>query len=201
MIKIELTRYYLVAEEDYSQDNKIIPVKNKNGQVIAMVNPSFFAAASLEGSAKLSNGQVINVDGGYTAADLNTSAALSVIAQKQFRGRNGYAGLSGDGTKYFTYSVSPSIWGVGIHNYSLMPFVSVASDQKFYPFGTLISIPMLKGMVMADGTTHAGVVQCCDTGSAIVGEAHLDFFVGFKRWEMMKEIPEYVDAEVYTPTK
>ncbi len=201
MIKIELTRYYLVAEQDYSQDNKIIPVKNKNGPVIAMVNPSFFAAASLEGSAKLINGQVINVDGGYTAADLNTSAALTTIAQKQYKGRNGYAGLSGDGTKYFTYSVSPSMWGVGIHNYSLMPFVSVASDQKFYPFGTIIHIPILENMVMPDGTTHQGYVQCCDTGSAIKGESHLDWFCGYKSFELLGKVPDYVDAEVYTPTK
>lgn len=198
MTLVKLTRYYLVSADDYPAANNIIPVKDKEGNTIAMVDPNYFAAMSLEGSGKLSGtgGKILNVDGGYTTASSQVSAALKDIADRMYRSHYGYVGLSNDCSKYFTYSVSPSVWGVGIHNFSLMPFVSVASDQHYYPFGTTLFAPKLQGLQMPDGTTHMGYLYCCDTGSAIVG-AHLDWFCGYKKWELNDIVPGEIEVEVY----
>lgn len=199
MTSVKLTRYFLVSEEDYG-NNKTVPVMDTKGNLISTVDPDFFASMSLEGSAKLDDQRILNVSGGYTSCPSNVAETLKEIADKKYRSHYGYVGLSNDCTRYFTYNTSPTMWGVGMHNFSLMPFVSVASDQRFYPFGTVLFIPQLQGKQMPDGTTHAGYVYCCDTGGAIIGE-HLDFFVGYKRWEMNGIIPDNVDVQVYSTPK
>lgn len=200
MTSVKLTRYYMVSEKDYG-DNKIVPVLDIQGNLISTVDATFFASMSLEGSAKLADGRVLNVNGGYAQASDTISQTLKTIADKQYRSHYGYVGLSNDCKRYFTYNVSPTMWGIGMHNFSLMPFVAVASDQRFYPFGTTLFIPELQGKTMPDGTTHAGYVYCCDTGGAIIGE-HLDFFVGYKEWQLEGIIPDNVEVQVYsTPTK
>jgi 3D (Asp-Asp-Asp) domain-containing protein len=193
---VKLTRYYCVNEEDYNGD-EVIPVLDINNNTIANVSGDFFAAMSLEGSAKLADTRVLNVTGKYAPCPSNIAQILKDIADSKYHSHYGYVGLSQDLKKYFVYSTSPTLWGVGQHNFALVPFVSVASDQRFYPFGTVLYIPTLKGLQMPDGTTHAGYVYCCDTGSAIVGE-HLDWFVGYRKWQLNSMVPDEVEVQVYS---
>lgn len=197
MTLIKLTRYYCLAEDEYIDQN-IIPVYDHNRNVIANVPIEFYADASLEGSGKLKSGdgRIINVDGGYTDCAPKTAAGLIDIANKKYKGRYGYVGLNKDGTKYFTYSISSTPWGVGVHNKPLYPFISVAADPTIYPFGTVLYCPALKDMKLPDGETHAGYLSVDDVGSAITG-FHCDWFVGYKQWQLSAVIPEQVEVEIY----
>lgn len=68
-------------------------------------------------------------------------------------------------------------YGVGSRNNPLRPFVSVACDQKIYPFGTRFFIPSARGVLLPDGTVHGGYFVCEDVGGLIKGN-HIDVFIG-----------------------
>jgi 3D (Asp-Asp-Asp) domain-containing protein len=193
---VELTRYYLVSEGGYTEA-ATIPVLDTHGNILTTVDPYFFAALSLEGSGKLNDGRILNVSGNYAPAPASVSQSLKSIADQMYRSHYGYVGLSNDCQQYFTYTVSPTLWGVGIHNKSLTPFVSVATDQSVYPFGTVLFASALVGMKMPDGTTHNGYLHADDTGGAIVG-AHCDWFVAYKSWELDGTVSDSIDVEVYS---
>lgn len=191
-----VTRYYVVSEDNYS-DAHTIPVLDSTGNTIAMVNHEFFADMSLEGTGKLNDGRILNVTGSYAPASQSIKGFLTAIANAKYHGRIGFCGLSKSGDYYMTYSVSPSPWGIGIHNSNLLPFVCCASDQVVYPYGTVLFIAELRDKTMPDGTTHAGYVECLDTGSAIVGQ-HIDLFCGLRKWSRQLILPDNVNVEVYT---
>lgn len=190
-----VTRYYVVAESDYPSI-KTIPIHDDNNNLIAYVNSHFFADTALEGTGKLSDGRIINVTGNYTASTPDITNELTQIAHTMYRDHLGYVGLSLDGSRMFTYSVSPTPWGIGIHNRDLVPFVSCASDQAIYPFGTILYIAALKDQNMPDGTQHMGYIECIDVGSAIKGQ-HIDLFVGYRNWAHSLVLAENVEIEVY----
>ncbi len=193
-MQVELTRYYVVAEDDYDQAN-LIPIKDVNNTLIARTNAHFFAAMSLEGSGRLASGQMLNVSGNYVPCDPDTSKTLQAIAQQSYHNHYGYVGLSLDASKYFAYFRSPTKWGVGVKGERLYPFVSVAADFSVFPLLTKLYAPQLQGLQLPNGETHGGYLYVQDTGSAIKG-AHLDWFVGLKDWELMGIVPDEIDVEV-----
>jgi 3D (Asp-Asp-Asp) domain-containing protein len=198
MTLIHLTRYFMLSQEDYNSNN-IIPVLDNNHNVLAYIDPDLFADGSLEGSFRLNDGRVLNVSGNYAVCPMNIASILKDIADRKYRSKYGYVGLTNDCTHYMTYQVSPNSWGEGSHGNPLEPFVVVASDPQYYPYGTTLLCKQLQGMQMPDGSTHAGYLYCGDVGGAIKGANHCDWFVGLKRWELNNVIPEYVDIEIYQP--
>jgi 3D (Asp-Asp-Asp) domain-containing protein len=201
MTTIKLTRYFMLNQNDYGNNN-IIPILDNSGNVITNVDPHLFAEGSLEGCFKLNDGRVLNVTGNYVPAPEQVSQALKDIADKEYRGRYGFVGLSKDCSHYFTYSVSPTTWGVGAKNKALYPFISIAADPAFYPFGTILFCPALKDKRLPDGEDHMGYLMVDDVGSAIVGQNHCDFFTGTKQWaDQLTWLPENVEIEVYSTPK
>lgn len=59
------------------------------------------------------------------------------------------------------------------------PFYSVAADLTIYNLGDVIYMPLLKGVVLPDGSLHNGYVIVRDSGSAIKGYGRFDFFTGY----------------------
>lgn len=59
---LRATLYYTALENDYPAGNDVV-LKTKAGALIARISKEFNAKAGIEGSAKLSDGRVINVDG------------------------------------------------------------------------------------------------------------------------------------------
>jgi len=186
----------MLDQGDYG-DNNIIPVLDQTNKLIAMVDPELFADGSLEGTFRLNDGRVLNVSGAYTAAPATVSQELKKIADKKYRGRYGYVGLSKDYLHYFTYTISNTTWGIGTHNKPLYPFVSVAADPIIYPFGTVLYCPILENKQLPNGETHLGYLSVDDVGSAILGQ-HCDFFTGTNHWaNELTWLPDYVDIQVY----
>ncbi len=68
-------------------------------------------------------------------------------------------------------------FGLGVRNYKLVPYRTIAVDQKMIPYGTVLFIPKAKGVKLPDGSIHDGYFFAGDTGSKIKGK-HIDVFIG-----------------------
>ena len=72
-------------------------------------------------------------------------------------------------------------YGLGVQNYKLIPFRSIAVDKNTIPYGTVLYIPAAKGISfqLPDGSyaVHDGYFFASDTGGAIKGN-HIDTFTG-----------------------
>jgi len=72
-------------------------------------------------------------------------------------------------------------FGLGVPNYRLVPYRTVAVDPTRIPYGTLLYIPGIRGrsIPLPDGTmaSHDGYVFAADTGGAIKND-HIDVFTG-----------------------
>ncbi len=191
----KVTKYKISSENDYP-NNPIIPVLDQHRNILAVISPECFASAALEGCCKLKDGRVINVSGGWVPSTPDITQALKNIANKWYKGRNGYAGLSPSGKFYFTFGFSTTKYGIGSHGNALIPFKTVAADPDVYPYNTKLIIKELIGMVMPDNSIHDGNVVVGDVGSAIKGNAHIDFFVGTSNWYLCVNLPDMCDVEV-----
>ncbi len=67
--------------------------------------------------------------------------------------------------------------GLGVEEYHLLPFRSVACDKAVIPIGTELYVPAAVGAKLPDGTVHDGHFWTHDVGGGIQGK-HLDFFTG-----------------------
>ncbi|WP_051313299.1 3D domain-containing protein [Sporocytophaga myxococcoides] len=72
-------------------------------------------------------------------------------------------------------------FGKGCKNYNLVPFITIAVDTVLVPIGSVIYIPMAKGVKYIDAegklAEHEGYFFAGDVGSKIKGN-HIDVFLG-----------------------
>lgn len=72
-------------------------------------------------------------------------------------------------------------YGNGVQQYKLVPFRTIAVDQKKIPYGSVIFIPAIQGLKFDPGEgkqyVHDGYFFAGDTGSAI-HDNHIDIFTG-----------------------
>jgi len=82
---------------------------------------------------------------------------------------------------YVLFSPSDSLYGEGDGPYSLVPYRSVAVDEKVIPLGTVLYIPRARGcwVTLPDGTCarHDGYFFAADNGYG-VDRNHIDVFNG-----------------------
>jgi len=75
-------------------------------------------------------------------------------------------------------------YGLGVKRLCLLPFHTIAADNKVHKAGDIIYIPFVKEskIVLPDGSIHSGIFQVRDTGGAFqgVGARRVDLFVGFQ---------------------
>ncbi|MCT4641562.1 MAG: 3D domain-containing protein [Bacteriovoracaceae bacterium] len=94
----------------------------------------------------------------------------------------------GDGKRTINYAknnkyrfVSKCKYGEGVKkNLCLLPYHTIAADNKIHKIGDIIYIPKAKGLILADGTAHKGYFIVRDTGAAFngVGSQRVDLFTG-----------------------
>jgi 3D (Asp-Asp-Asp) domain-containing protein len=148
--------YWLAREEDYDEPNEIeyrdpdeVELYTPRGFYLGAVPDRFAWALRMEGSGLMSDGRVIN-----------------------YAGPCGF----GYGTCFEELDVSQHPFGRGSKRRPLVPFTSVAIDQRLVPMGEPLYIPELDGLPLPDGSVHDGCVRADDTGGGIKGQK-LDFFV------------------------
>ncbi len=159
------TQYYIYKFNSSGS----IPILDINGQKTGLYADSCdFCHAMMEGTAyvKDSTGKVIviNVEKGGKAQFINCKACQ----------------MHSQASMGTTWSMTEG-YGLGVRNFRLQPFRTIAVDKTVIPYGTVLFIPELKGktMVLPDSSSavHDGYVFAGDAGSAIKG-IHIDVFTG-----------------------
>jgi hypothetical protein len=145
-----LTYYWIPWESEFSCAQKDTALQTCAGATLATVCLAFAQSARMEGTATLDTGELVNLD-----CDCGSGFACFVIL---------------DPTRY--------PWGMGSNGNALQPYVSVASNDPRWPYGTWLDLEELHGLALPDSTlTHDGCVRVDDVGWSF-GKNQLDFFVG-----------------------
>lgn len=71
-------------------------------------------------------------------------------------------------------------FGIGARDVCVDPYFSVAADPAFYPSGTVIFVPRVRGIELPTGETHDGFFIVRDEGGGIKGLDRFDFFSGYE---------------------
>lgn len=91
-------------------------------------------------------------------------------------------------SSYFSTDVSRSrfivakgLYGDGVNGYKLVPYRSIAVDSSVIPVGTVLYVPMARGVRITldsgESVEHDGYFFAADKGGAIQGD-HIDVFIG-----------------------
>ena len=176
----KLTTYWVADQTKYPTGSIVIPFYDKNGKQIATATPEFYAAAMMEGTVKLTDGRLINVDGGtdpntWVSVDPKFYAPMLALHKRIPPGlyiKDGGVILARP------FRVIPKGYGKERKGIEKVPFRTLAADPRLVPAGTNVFIRQFVGLTMPDRTVHDGWFVVNDTGDAILG-AHFDVFTGF----------------------
>ncbi len=155
--------FYMIAREELyplRTDETLVAIRDRKGAVLSMSSPGFRRAAMYQGTARLADGRLINVD---------------KVTKKW-------------GRTFRVYP--KGVMGAGIRGYRVYPYRSVALDfedlcaalgcpDRDALVGSLLYVPRLKDIPLPDGSVHDGYVCAVDVGGGIKGP-RMDLFVG---WE------------------
>lgn len=102
-----------------------------------------------------------------------------------------------DGTRITTTIIRVGVWedlpagwhGKGNRGNPLLPYRTVAADQRRYPYGSRIFIQEVAGYKTPDGKVLDGYFWVADVGSRIKGRMRFDIFVGGEpNYRMLKKL-------------
>lgn len=123
---------------------------------IAEVSKEFASQLALQGTGKLHDNRVLNIEGQCNCEHTPC------------------------------FKVTETAWGTAGSGKALQPFRTVAVDPRVVKLGSLLYVPLLAGRLMPGrapwgGFIHDGCVEAEDTGGGIDGN-QLDLFVGRKAY-------------------
>lgn len=147
--EFKLSFYWLSYEADYTAEPYDTPVFTREGHPVGFFPARFVAEMSLEGSAVLLDGRVLN-----------------------YAGRCRY----GTGICFVELDHDTHPVGMGVRGRPLVPYRSVAVDPAYIPIGEPLYLPEMDGVELPDGTLHDGCARADDQGGAI-RKQEIDFFV------------------------
>lgn len=92
-------------------------------------------------------------------------------------------------------------FGLGVENYKLMPYRTLAVDPKVIQVGSVLYVPALDGVRLPSGEIHDGFMFAHDEGQSIRGN-RIDVFVGFESdvdntLTRSARIPDMEPTEIY----
>jgi 3D (Asp-Asp-Asp) domain-containing protein len=156
--EFRLTYYWVTDEDEFTGDADTPIYDDDDGvcDVLGTVPAEFADSLDLEGTGRLADGRVINVDG--ACACPRSPCFVEVDAEHP--------------------------WGYGVQNRALEPYRTFAVDRDVIEYGTTLYVPDLDGvMVPGDAPwgdfVHDGCVLAGDTGGGIV-DMHVDWFVALR---------------------
>jgi RHS repeat-associated protein len=174
-----------------------VPLMDPDGNTIANVSPAFWLKASMEGSARLSDGRYVNVSGGKVDVDSDKYAQVWDKAQTLFKtkvkeGKVGQLGLGMENGQVVRANAFEVTTGpLDSHGHVLVPYRSIAADPAVFAQGTRVQIQELVGRALPDGTKHDGWVTVVDVGGAKKG-ATIDLFVGDEAQSKAVTMPVHI---------
>ncbi len=137
--RFRLTHYYVVNEADYPAAAEKVPVLNSKGQTLANVPAAFFNDMVMEGTGKLSDGRLLNVEGKRVDVGHLSEYTRLVLpdARKRYAKNFKYMALTLEGDrvqKAMAFHLKePGAGGFGVlRNIPLTPFKTLAADLGYY---------------------------------------------------------------------
>ena len=146
---VDITYYWVAFEGDYSGTADTV-LETCAYEYLATVPYDFAVALRLEGTGKLNDGRLLNVD---CSCDGGFSCFVELGA--------GFP------------------WGMGSASNPLEPYVSIAVDHANISHGTVLYSPDLDGVALPESGSHDGCLRADDVGGGIIG-MHIDWFVGVR---------------------
>jgi len=180
------TYYYLANEADHDTPSDT-PLLTSDCDILTDVPQAFHDDLCIEGSGVLKDGRVVN----YSSSCTRECFAAIRCGRKRYK------------ICYRELDVDRYPWGMGVEGRMLEPDVSIAVDPSTIPYGSVLYLPELDG-VMPPGRTepHTGCVRADDTGGAIKGD-HIDIFSGtrqrWRAWEKIFPTKSWFTAILYHP--
>lgn len=171
-LRLWATHYYTPV---YNTETGGVPLKRRDerpiqyeGQTISLSHRRWCMAA-MEGSVSIRM-----VDGVTKTYNYSGVGNMQTDCTSYFRGQHRATGR-------VKFSEVTSAWGLGVRNYSLIPYRTIAVDPNVIPYGSVVFIADAVGeeVTLADGTSfiHDGYFFAGDTGGAIRNN-HIDVFTG-----------------------
>jgi 3D (Asp-Asp-Asp) domain-containing protein len=189
-ISLWATQYYIPT----FQSGGTIPLLDANGQSTGFfADTCNFCKAALEGTMYMK-------DSSGTITVLNF-AKRNENAQVDCRSCSTYSKSKLDVESWGKVLwIKSTDFGVGVKNYKLIPYRTIAVDSKTIPYGTVIFIPKAKGKIIelpnGERVAHDGYFFAGDTGSAIKGN-QIDIFTGIFSGNVFPEIILSQAAEIF----
>jgi len=167
---VELTYYWVTQEADFDGADDTALGDCDSG-FLADVPYDFATAIRTEGTGKLDDGTMLNID-----CDCGGGFDCFVELGPEFP------------------------WGMGSAGNALEPYVSIAVDESVIDHGAVLYAPALDGVALPEGGAHDGCVRADDVGGGIVG-MHIDWFVGLEvnYLELDPVVPETLDVYADSP--
>lgn len=151
--KIRCTGPYGRNSPNYTGAEKTV-IRDVQGAAIATVCTRFSKVLNMEGSGILSD---------RGAGELTVNYAAKVGAEIRYR------------------AITRCHYGEGVRpNLCLLPYHTVAADNKVHKIDEILFIPKAEGLRLPDGSLHDGFFIVRDTGKAFVnvGPSRVDLFTG-----------------------
>ncbi len=164
-----ISYYYLAIESDY-EGPPSIPLYDRQCRLIAYVSYNFAREVCIEGSGMLLDGTRINYAGRCDCA---------------------FPCPLGGRICYMEIQNPEAVWGLGSRNNPLVPFRSLAVDNRVIPYGATLYMPEWDGVFIPlmdgiGGFVHDGCFRADDVGGAIRND-HFDFFSGTRSMWLLLE--------------
>jgi 3D (Asp-Asp-Asp) domain-containing protein len=167
---VDLTYYWVTQEADFDGADDTALGDCDYG-FIADVPYAFATSIRIEGTGKLEDGTMLNVD-----CDCSGGFDCFVELGEEFP------------------------WGMGSAGNALEPYVSIAVDEAVIDHGTVLYAPALDGVELPEGGSHDGCLRADDVGGGIDG-MHIDWFVGLEDSYLALDpvVPETLDLYADSP--
>jgi len=158
-----------VAAEDVGQNTEMLLGKFRNTY--------YYSAVETDYPSKKLDETILDMED-KLISQVSKSYKKAVVIEGTGKLRDGrvinYAGKVNDMVRFH---VTSHAFGHGIGNCALIPFRTIAVDNRKILLGSVVRIDETIGMVLPDGTTHDGLWKAEDVGGAIQGD-RIDLFVG-----------------------
>lgn len=177
-----LQSFFSKKDPALSNPDKIDPNKIRNGKKVILRATKYYVALESEYHQKNKQGIFRDTKGNvlHRGSDVFKRAADIEGSCKLIDGRilNFWKRIDGD----IRYKEIDAEFGLGVNNYKLVPFKSVAVDKSVVPYGSKLYSPKLAGRTI-NGQVHNGILFAHDTGGAIIKD-RVDLFCGSGKWSM-----------------
>ncbi|HXH01995.1 MAG TPA: peptidoglycan-binding protein [Candidatus Competibacteraceae bacterium] len=207
-----LTTYHVVDQRELPTGAVRVPIYDDSGRILAEGSPAFFAQLSLEGSARLDDGRLINVTGKQMRVSHDDYATVLAYHRRNLPKKpTTYSGIVVENDRVVRaltfHEVPAQRRGIGygsLRGIPLVPFRTLAADigrtkksdprwkgkGGLVPPGTHVYIKEYDGLRLPDGSPHDGWFIVNDTGGGIFG-AHFDVFVGTPALRKQVKLPDF----------